>query len=102
MRTFTPPTGQVLGLIERASFETGISTTTLAKIVFCESGYNQSAINTKNFNGSSDFGLFQINSIHLAEAERLGLDIKNSADDNTTYAIILLKKYGTRPWVCKG
>ena len=101
VRTFTPPTGKVLGLIERASFETGISTTTLSKIVWCESRYNQNALHI-NSGGSSDVGIWQINSVHFAEAKRIGLDIKNSADDNTTFAIILLKKYGTKPWVCKG
>ena len=98
---FTPPTGKVLGLIERASLETGISTTTLSRIAWCESRYRQTATHI-NSNNSMDVGLWQLNDVHFAEAKRLGLDIKNSAEDNTTFAIILLKKYGTKPWVCKG
>jgi len=35
----------------------------LVKIAFCESSYNPLAINY-NKNGSSDYGLFQYNSIH--------------------------------------
>lgn len=36
----------------------------LSSISYCESGFNQSAVNTKNKNGTTDGGLWQINSVH--------------------------------------
>jgi hypothetical protein len=99
---FKPAPLEIKGYIERASLESGVPYETLERIVWCESRYNQEAVNRTNKNGSTDWGLLQINSIHLPEAEKLGLDIINSAEDNTTFAIILLKRYGTKPWVCKG
>lgn len=36
----------------------------LSSISYCESGFNQVAVNTKNKNGTTDGGLWQINSVH--------------------------------------
>ena len=99
---FKPATNEVKGYIERASIESGVPYETLERIVWCESRYNQGAVNTKNKNGTQDYGMWQINSLHIPKAQELGLDVINSVEDNTTYAIRLLKESGTRPWVCRG
>lgn len=65
------------------------------KIAKCESSMNPKAINTKNRNGSVDYGLFQINSVHGYTANYL-LD----ADNNLRIARELFDRQGWRPWVC--
>jgi hypothetical protein len=96
---FTVAPSEIKGYIERASLETGIPYKTLSSIVQCESSYNPNAIH-HNSNGSFDSNIWQINSIHIPESKKLGLDIVGSLNDTTTFAIILLKRDGTRPWVC--
>lgn len=44
-----------------------------------------------------DVGLFQINQVHLAELNLLGLDRRN-IDDNITFARLLYDRAGTQPW----
>lgn len=65
----------------------------------CESGLKPTAYNPNNANGSTDGGLFQLNSTHDKRLKELGLD-KWDAEDNATFARILYDESGWRPWVC--
>lgn len=58
---------QVYSLATQAGFSADAAKTMVA-IAWDESGFKTSAINTHNTNGSKDYGLFQINSVHLKEA----------------------------------
>jgi hypothetical protein len=79
----------------------------LDRIADCESGNGQpgSATETKNgqvlihinSNGTYDQGKFQINSIHNAEAAKLGDDLATDAG-NTAYARYLYANEGTGDW----
>lgn len=88
----TPP--KVLSDIDRISVETGYSTSTLNRILFCESGNSSTTPPNTNSNGSVDYGRARINSIHLPEAKKLGLDVINNDNDNITYFGILVKRNG--------
>lgn len=71
----------------------------MIKKLHCESGYRQfdekgNPLKSKTL----DYGVAQINHSHLKEAESLGLDIKNSVDDNLKYARLLFDKYGSSQW----
>ena len=69
----------------------------IMEIVRCESSFNHKAYNPSNRDGSSDGGLFQLNSVHDKELNALGLD-KYDLNDNIEYAMILMKRNGTRDW----
>lgn len=60
----------------------------LAKIKV-ESEYKTNAINKSNDNGSVDYGLSQINSIHLKTAEDLGFDVINNVYHNIEYGVMV-------------
>ena len=68
-------------------------------IAKCESNLNPNAVNTANRNGTTDSGLMQLNSVHDARLNALGLD-KWDVDDNLTFARLLYEERGFRPWVC--
>lgn len=68
-------------------------------IASCESGLNPDAYNGKNKDGTTDGGLFQINSSHDKRLKQLGLD-KFDPEDNVAFAKILYDESGWRPWVC--
>lgn len=68
---------------------------TAVAIAKCESSMNPKAINTKNRNGSVDYGLFQINSVHGYTANYL-MDV----DNNLRIARELYDRQGWMPWVC--
>ena len=74
----------------------------LRRIAYCESGgkheINGNVVKNHNKNGSVDFGKFQINSVHIPEAKRLGLDIINNKEDNETFAHVLYQKFGPKIW----
>lgn len=67
----------------------------------CESGLNPGAYNPNNKNGSTDGGLWQINSVHDRHLEKLGLD-KFNPKDATKYARLLYEAQGNKftDWVC--
>jgi hypothetical protein len=65
----------------------------------CESGLKANAHNPKNPNGTTDGGVFQINSTHYKRMERLGLDPYH-APDNVEFARMLYEESGWQPWVC--
>ena len=72
------------------------------RIAKCESG----GINTKNgqviikanSNGTTDVGIYQINSIWNKKASELGYNLTKE-EDNRAFASWLYKNYGTEPWV---
>lgn len=66
---------------------------TALQVAYAESGWNQSARN-RNSNGSTDYGLFQINSIHNPSAA-----VKTDMLANAKFAKSLYDKQGWRPWV---
>jgi hypothetical protein len=72
---------------------------TAVAVATCESGLNPGAYNGKNTNGSTDGGLWQINSVHDKELKRLGLD-KYNPTDATKYARMLYEQNGWIDWVC--
>lgn len=72
---------------------------TAVAIARCESGLNPKAYNPKNTNGTTDGGLFQINSTHYKRMEKLGLD-PYDVRDNAAFARMLYEESGWRPWVC--
>jgi hypothetical protein len=72
---------------------------TALKIAQCESGLNPNAHNNRNKNGSTDGGLYQINSVHDKRLNELGLD-KYDIEDNIAFARRLYEENGWRPWVC--
>jgi hypothetical protein len=65
-------------------------------IMKCESHLNIKAYNY-NTNGSGDYGLFQINSIHVA---RYGDKFMHDWKANIDVAYDLYKHQGWSPWVC--
>lgn len=76
--------------------EEGFSPVTANKVIQCESGWNNQATHT-NTNGSTDSGLWQINSIHTSLSEAEKKDIYKS----TEFAIVLLKSNRSwNHWVC--
>ena len=67
----------------------------MVKIANCESNFSQSAVNKK----SNDFGLFQINEATWNEtAISMGLDYKNSWEDNIILAKYILETQGISAW----
>lgn len=93
---YTPPQGEMAEIVKYVSEQTGYPSEVIGKIIWAESKYNKNAKNI-NKNGSTDSGLFQINSQHKPLAEKMGLDITDP-DDNVEFAIYLIKKNGLRDW----
>ena len=93
---YTPPQGKVAEIAEMVARETGYPLDTISKIMFYESGYSTTAFN-RNTNKTTDHSLFQINSIHIPEAQKMGLDITDP-NDNALFAIHLIKSQGLTPW----
>jgi hypothetical protein len=65
-------------------------------IAKCESHLNINAYNY-NTNGTGDYGLFQINSIHT---ERYGVKFMHDWKANIDVAFDLYKSQGWSPWTC--
>ncbi len=73
---------------------------TAVAIASCESGLKPTAYNPTNNNGSTDGGLWQINSIHDGTLAQMGLD-KWNPEDSTKFARYLYDKRGNfNDWVC--
>lgn len=69
-------------------------------IAYCESGLKPNAYNPHNDNGSTDGGLWQINSVHDSRLNALGLD-KYDPEDATKFARMLYEERGGfQDWVC--
>lgn len=65
-------------------------------IIKCESNWDEDALHV-NKNGSVDYGLFQINSVHKSDMAKLGLDITKH-NDSFVYGLILMRDSGLAPW----
>jgi hypothetical protein len=72
---------------------------TAIAVARCESGLLPHAYNPRNTNGSTDGGLWQINSVHDKRLQQLGLD-KYDPEDATKFARMLYDERGWRDWVC--
>ncbi len=75
----------------------------LHKICTAESGGKQFAksgkvISHKNTDGTTDYGICQINSTHLERAKSLGYDVIKSEKDNKAFARVLFMEQGSVPW----
>jgi hypothetical protein len=69
-------------------------------IAQCESGQQQfKKDGTVVRSDTRDSGFFQINDIHLPEAQKMGLDVKNSLYDNIIMAKHIYDTAGSfKPW----
>ena len=72
---------------------------TAVAVATCESGLKPTAHNPHNNNGSTDGGLWQINSVHDKKLDQLGLD-KYDPEDATKFARLLYEERGFKDWVC--
>lgn len=72
---------------------------TAVAVATCESGLKPGAHNPHNQDGTTDGGLWQINSVHDDELKRLGLN-KYNPEDATKYARMLYENRGWHDWVC--
>lgn len=72
---------------------------TAVAVAECESGLKATAYNPKNNDGSTDGGLWQVNSTHDKRLGELGLN-KYDPEDATKFARILYEENGWSPWVC--
>lgn len=70
----------------------------MVQVARCESGLNPQA-DRLTYDGRTgiDVGLFQINQVHLATLNKLGLD-RYDLYDNLTFARMLYDTNGTRDW----
>lgn len=66
-------------------------------IAKCESGLRKNALNDKNGNGTTDHGIFQINSVHIA---RRGDAFTYDWKANVHTAKKIFDEQGFKPWVC--
>lgn len=90
------PTDKVVRIAERISSETNIPKEKIIKIIWAESNYNSNAKHI-NKNHTYDSGLLQINSSHISEAKKMGIDIFTD-EGNVRFAIYLIKTCGLSPW----
>ena len=65
----------------------------LMVVALCESSFDSSAKNTANNNGTSDGGVFQINSVH-----KYSHDTLVNPENNTDIAIDIYNDSKLRPW----
>lgn len=73
---------------------------TAVAIAYCESGLKATAYNPTNTNGTTDGGLWQINSVHDQRLRQLGLD-KYNPEDATVFARMLYdERGGWGDWMC--
>lgn len=91
----TPP---VLDRIAQAeSHKSQFCTAALVKAGMCRSYEIGQVLHHVNKDGTIDTGYYQINSVHGAEATKLGYDLDKEAD-NKAFAEYLYQNYGTEPW----
>lgn len=88
------PEKRVQRLIREAFPEAPI----MVEVARCESQFKATAHNTTlNTDGTTDGGVFQLNTVHDKELETLGLD-KWKVEDNIAFARILYDRGGLQPW----
>jgi len=85
------------GIIERVKQEFK-DAPIMVEVARCESRFKPAAHNTKlNKDGTTDGGIFQLNSVHDEELALLGLD-KFDPEDNIKFTRLLYDRSGLRPW----
>ena len=100
--SYSPTIGQQVATktldseIDRLSIKYRLASSTIRAVAKCESSMYGGATHI-NSNGSKDWGLLQVNSIHIPDMLRLGLDITDPFD-SLEYGFILMKTQGLRPW----
>ena len=74
----------------------------MKRVFRCESGLKQFKENGEVLKSpTGDYGISQINEASWDKtAKELGLDYKNSEDDNLTMAKYILEKQGMKAWTC--
>lgn len=84
----------------QAEHHFGIEARLLQAIAITESNMNPAATG-KNTNGSRDIGLMQINSVHLPQLKKLGIDEKRLYEDTCVSVMVgasvladMMKKFG--------
>lgn len=92
--SFTTERAQTMAYIVEAFGDKADEAIWLSK---CESGLRRDAVNDKNSNGSTDYGVFQINSIHT---KRYGEAFKTDWKANVQVAKKIYDAQGFTPWVC--
>lgn len=73
----------------------------MIRTIKCESEFRQ--FDSKGrplISPTRDVGVMQINHIHWPEAQKLGLDIFYSPEDNIEMGKIIYKRQGINAWVC--
>ena len=77
----------------------------LSRACSCESSYEgtptgkpQQNRTHLNKDGSTDFGVCMLNSVHLPTAKKMGLDIIKKEQDNFKMALEVYKKQGIKAW----
>lgn len=73
-----PTTEEIKAYVLNEAKKLGLSTVEVNIIVSCESKWDPNAYNDKNTNGSTDSGLWQINSIHTSISDADKMDYKAS------------------------
>lgn len=91
---YTAPDPETGAIIKQTAAEYGVDPNLALAIAWCESRFNDQAKHW-NSNGTKDVGLYQINDVHIARLQNLGLT-RYDASENTEYAMKLLSAHGTR------
>jgi len=71
----------------------------MLKIASCESGIRHFGASGVIKSHTNDSGVFQINSIWIPTAEKMGLDIMKP-EDNIKMAVHIKEVQGLKAWVC--
>ena len=95
-KNYISPTGKPLEMAELISTKTGKPLDIIEKIMFYESSYDSNSVH-HNTNHTFDSGLMQINSSHIQEAKKMGIDIFTD-EGNAQFAIHLINTCGLSPW----
>lgn len=95
-KTYWRSKSNIVALIKKNFPEEPHTALAIAK---CESGLNPDARNPHNKDGSTDGGLWQINSVHDKRLKEMGLD-KFDPEDATKFARMLYDERGWKDWVC--
>ena len=87
----TYSTSQIQQMITSAAQQYGVPASLALAVAQVESNFNPNAVNTSNANGTTDYGVFQINSSNLAS---LGISSDpTNAQANIDAGVSLLAKY---------
>jgi soluble lytic murein transglycosylase-like protein len=90
-----PSTAQIQAMITAAATSAGIDPAIALAVAQTESGFNPNAVNTANTNGTTDYGVFQINSSNLASLGLTSNPLDPQANINAGVGLLaqLLNQY---------